>query len=185
MREFIFSGGTLTQSLIFVTDGFSSQIQNVTIKEIKQPDGGVITQLPSTADADFKDLIATFLRQETSLYALKEFARTRGLVLTRQDQDTSEVITSILLSALDINTVVFQSGTTIRYTFNGTPDLSGVVVGDTLIVSGSGNASNDGIFTITAVSDGSDYIEVTNSAREDDTDDEATNATGVASVLSV
>jgi hypothetical protein len=185
MREFTFSGGTLTQSLTFVTDGFSSEIENITVKEVKQADGSVLSQLPTTADADYTALISNFLRQETSLFAMKEFAKPRGLVLTRLDQDSSEDVTSILLSALDVNTILHQSGNTIRYTFNGTPDLSGVdATNDMLISESNGTASNDGIFVITAVSDGSDYIEVTNPDRADNTDDEATDAVGTCDVLS-
>lgn len=80
----------------------------------------------------------------------------------------------------DIDTIAWQSGNTIRYTFNGTPNLSAITAGDYLVTSGNGNSSNDGTFVISAVNDGSDYIEITNANRSDATDDEASDAVGTA-----
>jgi len=80
----------------------------------------------------------------------------------------------------DIDTIAWQSGNTIRYTFNGTPNLSAITAGDYLVTSGNGNSSNDGTFVISAVNDGSDYIEITNALRSDATDDEASDAVGTA-----
>ena len=50
----------------------------------------------------------------------------------------------------DIDTIAWQSGNTIRYTFNGTPNLSAITAGDYLVTSGNGNAVNDGTFMWTA-----------------------------------
>jgi hypothetical protein len=83
-------------------------------------------------------------------------------------------------TAYDIDTVAWQSGNTVRYTFNGSPSLTSVAADDYLVVSGSTNAVNNGTFLITAVNDGSDYIEVTNFQVTDATDDEASDATGTA-----
>jgi len=99
----------------------------------------------------------------------------------------TEVLTDIYLLdrtgvTLDVDTIVWQSGTTVRISFNGTPDLSGVTIGDTYNTSGNGNTSNDGIFDITDVNDGSDYIEITNAARTDGTDDEPSDATGTGTI---
>ena len=80
----------------------------------------------------------------------------------------------------DIDTIAWQSGNTIRYTFNGTPNLSAITAGDYLVTSGNGNAVNDGTFIISAVDDGLDYIEITNALRSDATDDEASDAVGTA-----
>lgn len=77
---------------------------------------------------------------------------------------------------LDVDTIVFQSGTTVRLTFNGTPDLSSLVINDHARVRLAGNASNNGTFIITAINDGSDFIDITNPARTDGTDDEATDS---------
>ncbi len=79
------------------------------------------------------------------------------------------------LGVLDIDAITFQSGNTIRYTFLGTPDLSAVVVNDFLRSRNSTNSSNDGDFVITAVNDGSDFVDVTNTGRSDGTDDETTS----------
>ena len=81
---------------------------------------------------------------------------------------------------LDINTIAWQSGNTIRYTFNGSPDLSAVAANDFLIAKDSTNSSNDGLFLITAVDNSTKYIEVYNGNRSDATYDEAADAVGTA-----
>lgn len=80
----------------------------------------------------------------------------------------------------DVNTILWQSGNTIRYTFNGTPDLTKIKVEDTLHVDSATNASNNGDFIITAVNNAGDYIEITNPGRSDVTDDEASDSLAVA-----
>lgn len=91
------------------------------------------------------------------------------------------VITSTLIN-LDVNTIAWISGTTVQYTFNGTPNLSGVAANDYYIASGNGKVSNDGTFRITAVNDGNDWIQVTNDLRTDATDDEAADAPGTGNI---
>lgn len=86
---------------------------------------------------------------------------------------------SDLLLAQDVDTITFQNDFTIRYAFNGSPDLSSIVVGDRLIATVSTNSSNDGDFRITAINDGADTIDVTNLTRFDDEDDEATDSPGL------
>ena len=81
-------------------------------------------------------------------------------------------------TAYDINTITWQSGNTIRIAFNGSPDLSAVAADDYFVTSGNANSSNDGTFQISAVNDGSDYIDIINLNRSDATDDEATDAVG-------
>lgn len=87
-----------------------------------------------------------------------------------------------VVGSLDIDTITWQSGTTVRVAFNGSPDLSSVTTDHWLIVTGSTNSSNNGAFKISAVNDGSDYVDITNASRTDDTDDEATDATGTGVV---
>lgn len=87
-----------------------------------------------------------------------------------------------VLANLDVDTIDWQSGNTIRYTFNGTPDLSSIVAGDYLTVNYATNLSNSGTFLIETVNDGSDYVEVINRDRGDATDDEATDSPAVADV---
>lgn len=85
----------------------------------------------------------------------------------------------LVLGSLDVNTIAWRSGTTVRYTFNGSPNLSTVSAGMWLKVASAANSSNNGCFVITAVNDGSDYIEVTNAARTDADDDEASDSAAV------
>lgn len=81
---------------------------------------------------------------------------------------------------LDVNTIAWQSGSVIRYTFNGAPNLSRARVGDYMTVESATNAINNGVFLITAVNDVSDYIEVLNPNRTDNTDDEAADSPATA-----
>lgn len=60
-----------------------------------------------------------------------------------------------------ITDVTYQSGNTMRYQLASGTDLSAVVAGDMLNASGCIDANN-GLFVITNVSDGSDYVDVTN-----------------------
>ena len=85
-----------------------------------------------------------------------------------------------VLEDLNVNNINWQSANTIRYTFSATPDLSSVTVGDLFVVSGGTYAANEGAFTITAVNNGSDYIEVTNLSRSDAAADEAASAATAA-----
>lgn len=88
---------------------------------------------------------------------------------------------STIIGSLNIDTIAWQSGTTVRYTFSGSPDLSGVVVGHQLQATGCTNALHNGTFEITAVSNASDYIEVTNSSISDASNNESSSpGTGTA-----
>lgn len=71
---------------------------------------------------------------------------------------------SSIAAGLTVNTITNTGGNTWRYAFSGAPDLSGVAVGDIYYSTGCDSSANDGVFVITAVSDPSDYIEVTNTA---------------------
>lgn len=86
------------------------------------------------------------------------------------------------LLALDVNTIVHQGNFTVRYTFNGSPDLSGILVNDRLITTLATNDVNNGDFRIAVVNDGSDFVEVINVARPDDEFDEATNSPAVSDI---
>lgn len=79
---------------------------------------------------------------------------------------------STIIGSLNVNNINWQSGNTIRYTFSGSPDLSGVSPLDMLVISGSTNILNDGSYIISAVNNASDWIEVTNTAISDATQDE-------------
>lgn len=76
------------------------------------------------------------------------------------------------LSTLTVTDIEWQSGTTVRISFSGSPDLSSVTTDDYFVISTATNDTNNGRFLITAVNDGSDYVEIDNSDRPDATDDE-------------
>ena len=97
--------------------------------------------------------------------------------------NTSDIIISGFTqysNPLDVVNINWQSGNTIRYTFN-TDDLASVILGDVLVVTGSTNALNNGNFDIVGVSNtvGSKYIDVTNTGRSNNSLDE-TNSPAVA-----
>jgi hypothetical protein len=75
--------------------------------------------------------------------------------------------------SLTIASILWQSGNIIRYTFSGSPDLSAISQGDVLIVTGATLAVNNGTFTILNTNNGSDYVEVINTARSDATSNQA------------
>ncbi len=103
-----------------------------------------------------------------------------GLSAPPTEVDGDEYILNIASIVFDVDTILFQSDNTIRYTFNGAPDLSSLVVNDHARIRLAGNAINNGTFIITAINDGSDFIEVTNTARADDVADEASDSTATA-----
>lgn len=79
-------------------------------------------------------------------------------------------------SKLDVDTIIWQSGNTIRYTFNGAPDLSEAIVKDTMHVDSATNVSNNGSFIIAAVDNTAKWIEIINTSRTDATDNEASDS---------
>lgn len=89
---------------------------------------------------------------------------------------------STLHSSLDIDTIEWQSGTTVRATFNGTPNLSDVAEDDEITISSAANSSNDGTFIISAIDIDNYWVEYANSSRTDGTDDEASDTTAVADI---
>ena len=91
-------------------------------------------------------------------------------------------VLSTRLTALDVESILFQTGNTIRYTFNTTPDLSAVEVGDTLVVTLASNALNNGTFFIVTINDASDFVEVLNPDRSDNVADKASASPATANV---
>jgi hypothetical protein len=63
---------------------------------------------------------------------------------------------------LDVNNITWQSGTTVRYSFSGSPDLSIYSVGWNIIIKGEPVAGHNGVFLITAINNSTKYIEVSN-----------------------
>jgi hypothetical protein len=74
---------------------------------------------------------------------------------------------SNVLTGLNIDSVTYQSGVVDRYFFSGSPDLSGVVAGFQLTVSGCTNPENDGTFLIFARDNTAKTIDVINTAISD------------------
>ncbi len=101
-----------------------------------------------------------------------------GLLAPPTEIDVDAFILQKAISAkvYDVDTILWQSGSTIRYTFNGGPDLSGLVVGDHARIRLAGLEINNGDFIITDINDGADWIEVTNPFRFFSTDDEASDS---------
>ena len=76
-----------------------------------------------------------------------------------------------------VSAINHQSGNVVRYTFSGTPDLSGISTVNLLVSTGATNIEHNGIFVITAVNDTSNFIDVTNILISDNSLDETTGAT--------
>ena len=80
---------------------------------------------------------------------------------------------SLELGAVAVDNINWQSGNTVRYSFNGTPDLYIYQIGDYLKITTCTNAINNGLFVVTAVNDASDWMEITNEAVSSAATDEA------------
>jgi len=87
-----------------------------------------------------------------------------------------------LETSLDATTCSWQSGAISRISFDSTPDLSSVSVGDLIVNRGMTNDVNNGTFIISAVNDGADWIEFINRSKTSATGDEASSP-GVSHVL--
>lgn len=75
-------------------------------------------------------------------------------------------------NTFEIDSITWQSGNTIRYTFAGGTSFSPAAVGDYINITGCTNSVNNGTFEIVALS-GLD-IDITNTLRSSSDDDEAT-----------
>lgn len=74
---------------------------------------------------------------------------------------------------LTISSIAWQSANTVRYSFSGSPNLSTYTAGDYIYFKETDDSVNSGDFVITAVNDGSDWIEVSNLSVIDNTYDQA------------
>lgn len=63
---------------------------------------------------------------------------------------------------LDINNINWQSGNIVRYTFNSSPDLSAIVVGQEVNFRSTTNLGNSGVFPVTAFDNTAKWIEIYN-----------------------
>ena len=100
--------------------------------------------------------------------------------ISSTDAPTTEVTGDIYILNADsltytISAINWQSANTVRYTFSSSPDLSGIASGTNILYCYDAvNSEHNGRFVITAVNDGSDYIEITNTLVSDATLDETT-----------
>jgi len=92
---------------------------------------------------------------------------------------------SNILENLDVDTILFQAGNTIRYTFNGSPDLSSIVVNNVLSAASSTNADNNGSYYISNIDVANFFVDVTNDLRTTNALDELTDSPSVVSLRTV
>jgi microcystin-dependent protein len=86
-----------------------------------------------------------------------------ALLLNNQGQAKCHIIPgSSIVASLTISSISNTVGPTWKYSFSGSPDLSGVAAGDVLYAFGCNTASNNGIFPVSAVDNVLKWIEVTN-----------------------
>lgn len=84
---------------------------------------------------------------------------------------------TVQLEDLAVGAVAWQSGTGYtRYSLPASTDLSSVTTSMIAIVTGSANSAVNGVFAITVVDDGSDYIELNNPLITDTSDNEGDSA---------
>lgn len=77
---------------------------------------------------------------------------------------------------MDVNTIAWQSGTTVRYTMTG--DFSMLLVtssGDYITITGATNPKHNGTFIITNIDDIAGWVQVTNALVTSAADDESTS----------
>ncbi len=116
---------------------------------------------PWTGAVSWRDAVDTDYEELT----VAEFSELPGIYgVQLQDHPTAVTMGLKRVSGLIISSITNPAGNTYRYNFSGTPDLSTVIVGDYLHAKDCTNAANNIKKVITAVSDASDYIEVTNAS---------------------
>lgn len=96
---------------------------------------------------------------------------------TSVNDDVYLIDTGMELVTTAIN---WQSGTTVRFQYAGSTNLSAYSAGMYLHVTAAADTVHNGIWLISAVNDGSDYIEVTNASVTDATHDDTTSTTYVS-----
>ena len=98
----------------------------------------------------------------------------------------SAIVGSLVPTAAEYQSTIVQSGATyglIKYSFSGSPNLSGVLAGHRLTTAGFTNALNNGTRVIYSANDTTDEITVLHTGRTSNSLDE-TGITGTGSVAS-
>lgn len=83
---------------------------------------------------------------------------------------------TVTVTDADVLAIDWKSGNTVRYELAST-DLSSVVAGHQLVSTNAANTVNNGVFEITDVDDGADWIEVTNLRVSDNSQNELGGST--------
>lgn len=73
---------------------------------------------------------------------------------------------------ISVDSIAWQSGYTVRYSFDVLVDLSGISAGYYIRILSALNSENDGVYAITAVNTASSYIEITNTSVDSTAYDE-------------
>lgn len=137
----------------------------------KSRNGGIKTALTLT--------LWTFAESSVSVPAGNQVIQSATEIVFETLEDAVIPAANTALEELIISGIEWQSANTVRYTFADSPDLSTVAVGDLFVCAGASFESNNLAAKITAVDDGSDYIEITNPDRTDAAADESgTDALG-------
>ena len=91
--------------------------------------------------------------------------------LFETSEDVEIPANTLTLNALTITSIEWQTESRIRYQL-GSVDLSSVATGDMVIVTGTAESVNSGVYRILAVNDGSNWVDIENLQRSDDVTDE-------------
>lgn len=174
---------TFSNELSIAWEGIESTVQsfNRDFAESQALDAIATLIGKSRIPADYSAVTLYLWGDDTSVPAGNQVKQSSTGVLWETTADAVIPVDNVALADLDVNNITWQSGTTVRYTFSGSPNLSGAAVGDLVIFSGCGTAANNGAFVLTAVNDGSDYVEVSNPARTSSTGNE-TGSAGTAQI---
>ena len=165
----------------------------------KQQVGGRIESTPGTAETltafDFKSRIIVGAAAEYDAprdprdIARATFTNLGSSESTKANKisvdteiNTPDAFDIAATAEMDVDTVLWQSGNIIRYTFAGTPDITAVLAGDYFTCNYEDSAINDGTFKIHAVNSGSYYIDVINRLRTSAADDTAATSTGIGNI---
>ncbi len=103
---------------------------------------------------------------DTEQATIAQFSELPGKYGIRlQDHPNTGVTLGIkVISGIAIASIANTAGNTWRYNFSGSPNLSSVSIGYKIHIFGATTAANNGVFLITGVNDGADWIEITNAS---------------------
>ncbi len=98
---------------------------------------------------------------------------------SRSDGSKDELY-DVILTNVDVDTIIWQNGNTVRYTFNGTPDLSKITTDGYIISTNAIYARNNGEFAVVGL--GTDYVDITNPNSSDGTQNEFSDCSAVCDI---